>query len=408
MGRARTSPSLNHWRFVGGSIVLPDRILDSGEVVVQAGRITEVNAKPRRSKRHDAFQVVDLHGKYLSPGFVDLHVHGGAGSDFMDGQTQAVERAIHAHARHGTTTLFPTSTTGQQLEIAAMMRSVAECRRRWSPTMGARMPGIHLYGPYFAKEKAGCHRSDGCRVPSPSEFEWYFESGLVKIATCAAELHGAFAFYKAARQRRCLVTCGHSNASWPEMQAAFDAGMRHVDHFWCAMSNVSSVRQRFGVPMRGSMLEFVLAEKEMSTEVIADGWHLAPELLAFAYRMKGCHRLCLVTDSSRAMDMPRGEYRFGPKKTGAKFSSDGQVGWARNGSLASSVQGMDHMVRIMFRDSGAPMHEVIRMASLTPAERSGIDRQVGSIEIGKRADLVILNLQLEVEQVFIGGTPFTK
>ena len=151
-------------------------------------------------------------------------------------------------------------------------------------------------------------------------------TGIIRVATCAAELPGADAFYKAARERGCLVTCGHSNATWSEIARAFEAGVRHVDHFWCAMSSVTSVRARCGFPMQGSMEQFVLASPEMSTEVIADGRHLAPELLDFAYRMKGAARLCLVTDSSRALDMPAGQYRFGPKDTGTLFESDGTVG----------------------------------------------------------------------------------
>ncbi len=143
----------------------------------------------------------------------------------------------------------------------------------------------------------------------------------------------------------------------------------------------------------------------MSTEVIADGYHLAPELLDFAYRMKGADRLCLVTDASRALDMPAGNYRFGPIETGTLFKSDGNVGWAASGSLASSAQGMDHMVRTMKQGSSASLPEVIRMASLTPARRAGIAQQTGSIEVGKRADLLILDESLHVQGVFLDGVP---
>ena len=187
------------------------------------------------------------------------------------------------------------------------------------------------------------------------------------------------------------------------MQQAFDAGMRHVDHFWCAMSSVPSMRQRFNVPMQGSMAEFVLMNPDMSTEIIADGFHLAPELLEFAYRMKGANRLLLVTDSNRALDLPPGRYRFGSEDDGSWFESDGKVGWAPNGSLASSIMGMDHMVRHMMENSSATLPEVIRMASLTPAERTGIFKQTGSLELGKRADILILNSCLEVQRVFVGG-----
>ena len=171
------------------------------------------------------------------------------------------------------------------------------------------------------------------------------------------------------------------------MKAAFDAGVRHVDHFWCAMSSVSSLRARYGTPMQASMEQFVLAHPEMSTEVIADGQHLSPELLDFAFQMKGPARLCLVTDANRALDMPPGPYRFGPCEDGPWIESNGKVGLVPGHGLASSIVGMDTMVRTMAGQTSASLPQVIRMASLTPAERTGIDAETGSLEPGKWADL---------------------
>ena len=156
--------------------------------------------------------------------------------------------------------------------------------------------------------------------------------------------------------------------------------------------------------MQGSMTEFVLMHDQMSTEVIADGCHLAPELLEFAYRMKGAERLCLVTDCNRALDLPPGEYCFGNQVDGTWFTSDGRVGWAPGGSsLASSVVGMDSMVRTMKKQTSASLPDVIRMASLTPAERTGIDQRVGSLQRGKAANVLVLNRRLDVKRVFIDG-----
>ena len=154
------------------------------------------------------------------------------------------------------------------------------------------------------------------------------------------------------------------------------------------------------------MLEYVLANPEMSTEVIADGMHLAPELLRFAWQSKTPRRLCLVTDCNRAMEMPAGRYRFGPDGDGAWFTSDGNVGWAGDGSLASSVKGMDHMVATMHKTAGVPLVDAVRMASLTPAERTGVDGEVGSLTRGKKADIVVLSSKLRVKQVYIGGRRF--
>jgi N-acetylglucosamine-6-phosphate deacetylase len=195
------------------------------------------------------------------------------------------------------------------------------------------------------------------------------------------------------------------------MQRCFDAGLRHVDHFWSAMSSVASLRQRFNVlehSMQAGMEQFVLMQPEMSTEVIADGCHLSPELLAFAFRMKGVKRLCLVTDSSRALGMPAGEYALGPAETGARFTSNGRVGFQpTERCLASTVVGMDVMVKNMSAMSGATLFETVRMASLTPAERVGMDREIGSLEPGKRADVLVLDPSLAVQRVFIGGEEFS-
>ncbi|HEY2574446.1 MAG TPA: amidohydrolase family protein [Verrucomicrobiaceae bacterium] len=383
-------------------LVLPDRVLEDGVIHARDGRIAYAG-KPRARLAPHAVEI-DAKGGILAPGFVDIHVHGGAGADFMDGTEDAVRTANRCHARHGTTTVFPTTTTGSPRQIMDMLRACGGTRRAWSCGDGARIAGVHLYGPFFAADKVGCHAPEGRRDPAPKEYAPYFATGLVRIATCAAELPGAQAFYRAAARKRCLVTCGHSNASWTEMTRAFRAGMRHVDHFWCAMSSVASLRPRFGTPMQAGMEQFVLAHDEMSTEVIADGCHLSDELLRFAWRMKGAARLCLVTDSSRALDMPKGKYRFGSAQDGPWFVHDGEVGRSDDGvGLASSTAGMDRMVQTMTRATKAPLHEVIRMASLTPAERAGIAHECGSLERGKRADVLVLDGKLRVKRVFIAG-----
>jgi N-acetylglucosamine-6-phosphate deacetylase len=382
-----------------GTLILPDRLLTGGALLCRDGKITAVGTAQQIGQVPGA-KIIDAGDGYISPGFVDIHVHGGAGADYMDGTVDAFRTANRAHARHGTTTIFPTTTTGSPQQIDRMLRTCIETQKTWQPDHGSRIAGVHFYGPYFAPDKVGCHSKEGRRDPDPREYEAALNSSIVKIATCAAELPGAEQFYRAASKVGCLVTCGHSNASWTEMQRAFDAGMRHVDHFWCAMSSVNSLRIRFGTPMQASMEQFVLMNPAMSTEVIADGFHLAPELLEFAYRMIGPERLCLVTDSSRAMDCAPGRYRFGPIEDGAWFDHDGHVGRAGD-SLASSSQGLDHMVRTMKRDTTAPLHEVIKMASLTPAQRTGIAGKVGSLDPGKRADVLVLDSQLQIVQTII-------
>jgi N-acetylglucosamine-6-phosphate deacetylase len=137
----------------------------------------------------------------------------------------------------------------------------------------------------------------------------------------------------------------------------------------------------------------------MSTEVLADGEHLSPELLRFAYKMIGPDRLCLVTDASRAVGMPPGEYVFGPQEDGSSFSSNGKVGYTASG-LASSVVGMDHMVRTMHAATGAPLPEIIRMATITPARLTGLTDR-GSLEPGKLADLLVLDGALQIQKAIL-------
>lgn len=408
-----TPASTGRYLVENGILVLPDRLIENGQVVIRDGRIESVGK--RTAKRIAADQVIDAQGSYISPGFVDIHVHGGDDADFMDGTPEAVRTACRCHQRHGTTTIFPTTTTGSPAQLTAMLTSCRDVQSTWTPAGGARVGGVHFYGPYFARDKVGAHKIDGQRPPDAAEYHGHFSilsgersvsrrkpKSLIRVATCAAELPGAGEFYRHAVKHQCLVTCGHSNSSWTEMAAGFKVGLRHVDHFWCAMSSVPGMRERFGTPMQGSMAEFVLANPEMSTEIIADGFHLAPELIDFAYRMKGPQRLCLVTDSSRAVDMPPGRYRIGPAADGNWFDSDGHVGHMTDRSaLASSIAGMDQMLRVTLAATKAPLYDVIRMASLTPAERVGMSDQIGSLEKGKRGDVVVLSKRLEVKQVIM-------
>ncbi|PRH87824.1 N-acetylglucosamine-6-phosphate deacetylase [Labrys okinawensis] len=383
-----------------GNVILEDAIREDAVIRCVDGRIAAI--EPYASA-HEGEDLLDFSGCYLSPGFVDIHVHGGAGADYMDGTVDAIRRTNVAHARHGTTSIFPTTTTGSFAQLDAMVKACENVQASWTPADGARIAGLHFYGPYFAEDKVGIHAPEGRRDPVREEYEYFLGRKIIRIATCASELPGALAFFDHARQQGCFITCGHSNACWSELEAAFAHGMRHVDHFWCAMSSVASLRRRFGTPMQAGMEQYVLANTSMSTEVIADGIHLSDDLLRFAFRLIGPRRCCLVTDANRAMDMPPGQYRFGSREDGSWVWSDGHSVRGEDGSLASSMHGMDRMVRTMARAIGGDLPAVIRMASLTPAELTGIAGEVGSLAPGKRADIVVLDREFEVERVFIGG-----
>jgi N-acetylglucosamine-6-phosphate deacetylase len=396
-------------RIVNATLVLPDRLVPGGAIDVDNGRIAALG--PQDALGGWPGRTVDAGGDFVSPGFVDLHVHGGDNADFMDGTVQAFETVVRAHTRHGTTTVVPTSTVARHEQTLAFLRNTRELKRRGPrPPLGlGRVAGAHLYGPYFNEDKVGCHPKDPARPPTPDEYEQYLEFADVMLtATCAPELPGAAGFYRAAAAKGVRLNAGHSNATWSEMAAAHALGLRHVDHLYCAMSSVSSLRERCGTPMQASMLEFVLATADMTTEVIADGRHLSPELLRFIATVKGADKTALVTDCSRALDQPPGMYTFGPRDGGEPFYSDGSVGLLPDSpNLASSVRGMDFMVRHMHQQVGLDLPTAVRMASLTPATIIGLQDEIGSLAAGKRADLVFLDNGLNVMRVFVDGEVVT-
>src|SRR5436190_7420499 len=333
--------------FHNGAIVLADRVLEQGFVQVADERIHAVGPKARL--REGDAEPVDLQGGYLVPGYVDLHVHGGAS--------------------------------------------------------GARILGAHFYGPYFAPEARGCHPAAPVRTPRPEEFEQYLAYvDCLATATVAPELSGAEVFVRACRSRGIRCNAGHSYATFEQMEQAVAWGVRHVDHLFCAMSDRARLRQSQTFPMRGGVMEATLYFDELTTEVIADGKHLQRELLLLAHKIKGPDRLALVTDCNRALDMPDGEYWFGPADGGERILRRDGVGVMPDGTaLASGVMRMDHGVRTFHELTGVQLAEVVRMASLTPARIAGWEQELGSIAPGKLADLLVLDRKLQVQSVFQAG-----
>ena len=388
--------------FTNGTIILEDRLLPAGHVDVEGPRIEAVwpALSPPAVRRGT---VIDLRGGYLAPGYIDLHVHGGDGADFMDGTAEAFTTICRAHVRHGTTSLLPTTTVARHHQHLAFLTTCRRLRQEW--TGGARILGAHFYGPYFGPEACGCHPREAVRAPEPAEYAAYLEfADSIVTATVAPELPGAEGFIRACRARGIRGNAGHTHATFEQMEAAIGWGVRHVDHLFCAMSDRARLRQTQPYPMRGGVLEATLFFDELTTEVIADGKHLQRELLLLAYKVKGPDRLALVTDCNRALDQPDGEYLFGPRDGGAPFRRHDGVGVMPDGqALASGVMGMDHAVRTFHELTGVPLVEVVRMASLTPARVAGREQEIGSIKPGKLADLVVLDGALRVRQVYVGG-----
>src|SRR5882724_9518861 len=392
---------MNTLLFTGCTLVLPDRLLAGGWLLVDGDRIVAVGPP---GALLPASQTVNLDGAFLSPGFVDVHVHGGDGHDFMDGTEDAFREICKAHARHGTTSLLPTTTVGRHDQHLAFLELCRGLKR--DGTGGARIVGAHFYGPYFAYEARGAHPGAGVRPPVPEEYEQYLAfADCITTATVAPELPGAEGFVRACRARGIRCNTGHSHATFDQMAAAVGWGVQHIDHLFCAMSDRARLRASQTYPMRGGVLGATLYFDELTTEVIADGKHLQRELLQLAYKIKGPDRLALVTDCNRALDMPDGPYLFGPLDGGEPILRQDGVGVMPDGTaLASGVVGMIECVRTFHRLTGVPLVEVIRMASLTPARIAGVADDTGSLAVGKRADLIVLNRELAVRQVYVDGS----
>ena len=252
----------------------------------------------------------------------------------MDGTDDAFRTVCRAHARHGTTSLLPTTTVARHEQHLAFLDAVPPvCKREG--TGGARILGAHFYGPYFAYEARGCHPGAAVRPPVPAEYEQYLAfADCIATATVAPELPGAEGFVRACRARGIRCNAGHSHATFEQMEAAVGWGVRHVDHLFCAMSDRARLRQTQTYPMRGGVMEATLYFDELTTEVIADGKHLQRELLLLAYKIKGPDRLALVTDCNRALDMPDGEYMFGPLDGGEPILQRDGVGVMPDGTVA--------------------------------------------------------------------------
>ncbi len=393
------------YRFCNGSVIIRDRILLDGEVLTLDDRIAEVG--PSKGS-NPGLTLIDLEEGYLLPGFVDLHVHGGLGADFMDGTDEAFLTVLRSHSYHGTTSLTPTSTVAPPNQILKFLEQTKKFLNQ--SHNGARVLGAHLYGPYFAPAARGCHPADPLRPPSHDNYHAYLNyADAIRTATVAPELSGAQAFAQACQQAGVRLNVGHSHASFVQMETAIGWGIRHVDHLFCAMSDRAKMKIDQPYPMRGGVMEATLYFDELTTEIICDGVHLAPDLIRLAYKAKGPQRLAVVSDTSRAMDMPDGVYVFGHPTSGQQIRKEGTKGITvdRTG-LASGVVGLDYAFRVFLNATRASLVDAASVFSLTPARILGLESLIGSIEVGKKADLLVFDRDLQLQRVFIDGREIAR
>jgi N-acetylglucosamine-6-phosphate deacetylase len=383
-------------KIVNARIITPQRIINEGIVVIKNGRIESVGSK--NIAIEDAAEI-DAAGLYLSPGFIDLHIHGGGGADFMDGTEEAFLTIAETHARYGTTAMYPTTLTSERKDLLETLETFERANKK--NTNGARLMGMHLEGPYFAMNQRGAQDPRYIRNPDPVEYKEIIEaSSSVKRWSSAPELEGAIEMGRFLRSKGILPAIAHTDAVYEEVVDAFENGYTLATHFY---SGMSGVMRRNGYRYAGVIESGYLID-EMDVEVIADGIHLPAPLLKLIYKIKGADHIALITDAMRAAGMPEGDSILGGLETGLKVVVDKGVAWLPDRtSFAGSVATADRLVRNMTHLAEVPLNDAIKMISMTPARIMGIDGQKGSIAVGKDADLVLFDQDIQVRKTIVKG-----
>lgn len=378
-----------------GKILTPYRIFE-GTVIVEGSKIREV---VEGNIEVPGATEIDAKGKYISPGFIDIHVHGGGGHDFMDGSEEAFLKIAEAHAQYGTTGLMPTTLTSELDELYNTLELYKQADK--NNTKGAQFLGMHLEGPYFAMTQRGAQDPRYIRNPDPKEYmDILSRSSDIKRWSAAPELKGAIEFGNHLRSKGILVAMAHTDAIYEEALEAFEAGFTLATHFYSCMSGVS----RRNCFRYAGVIETAYLLDEMDVEIIADGVHLPAPLLKLIYKIKGPDRIALITDSMRAAGMPPGDSILGSKHNGLKvLVEDGVAKLPDRTSFAGSVATCDRLVRTMITMADVPLLEAVKMAAQTPANILGLGSSKGSLITGKDADIVIFDDNINVSTTIVGG-----
>ena len=376
-------------------VLTPFRILENHSVLVKENKIGVIGEKGAIKAEKD-MEIIDGKGLfYLSPGFIDIHVHGGGGADCLEGTREALEVMARSHARGGTTAFCPTITTAPLERIFRSLDAIREIGS--SPTGGARILGAHVEGPYFSKSQRGAQNPDFLRVPSREDLEKFLSyQEAIKRISLAPELPGALEFGRKMREAGIMVAIGHSDATYDEVLSAIENGFSHVTHIYSAMSGV----QRINLYRVAGVIESALLRDELTVEMIADGKHLPSHLMQFVLKNKGLGQVCVVTDAMEAAGMPEGEYKIGGLEV---IVEEGVSKLKDRSAFAGSVATMDLLVRTLVHLVGLPLEEAVQLVSFNPAKFLGLDHRQGVIAPGKDADLVVLDSNLEVKMTMVQG-----
>ena len=383
-------------KIYNGQIITPYRNIGLGTVVIEDGVITDISEGNIDVPNAEE---IDAQGNYISPGFIDMHTHGAGGHDFMDGTVEAYIGAAKMHAEHGTILLYPTTLTSTNEKLFDTFDIYEQAIKENKG--GAAFGGLHLEGPYFSYEQRGAQDPRFLRNPDPKEYlEILDRSSHIARWSIAPELPGSMAFGRELVKRGIKPAIAHTSAIYEEVVEAFENGFTHLTHFYSAMSGITR-RNAFryaGVIESGFLID------EMTVEIIADGVHIPQSLLKLVYNIKGTANIALVTDSMRGAGMPEGKSILGGKDEGQEvLIEDGVAKLTDRSAFAGSVATADRLVRTMINVCEVPITEAIRMITSTPARIAGIDKNKGSLRIGKDADIVIFDKDIGIKMTMVRG-----
>lgn len=346
----------------------------------------------------EGFLVVDGGGQYLAPGFIDIHLHGGNGYDFMDAAQEAFQGIADYHSAHGITSMLATTLAGGEEETLRMLRAFVDYAPR---VHSCNLLGVHLEGPYFNVGQRGAQDPRYITLPDREQTLRFLETGCIKRMSMAPELPGAMELGRYLQEQGVLVSAGHTEADYDTMNAAAEAGFRLLTHLYSGMLGV----HRKGPFRYGGAVEAGLLLDSLAVELIADGCHLPPCLLKLVRRCKNPEDIILVSDAMRGAGLAEGSrIRLGSLEKGQEvLIEDGVAKLPDRTSFAGSVASGDRLVRTM-RDMGqAPLYEAVAMITANPARLLGIDGRKGCIREGMDADLVLFDEDISVKSVWVSG-----
>lgn len=373
-----------------GTLITPFRTIRRGVVVFKEEKILAVGRESDVEVPKET-QVIDASGRIVAPGFIDVHIHGGNGRDVMEGSYDAINELSKFAACHGTTAFLPTTVSASHGDLLNAVKAVKTAMER--ETEGAGVLGVHLEGPYVNPEKRGIHDAEHVRSPSLDEIRELLEASnrTIKIVTSAPEVDGSKELIKELRKFGIVASMGHSNATYNEAVDAIKHGVTHVAH---AFNGMRSFHHR-----EPGILGAVLVHDELTVELISDNVHVHPAAMKLLVRTKGTDKIVLVTDAVLTAGMSNGEYRVGNKNVIVRNG----ICKLKSGELAGSTLTMDRAIRNTTKSVGLPLRTAIKMATINPAVAVNVDKNKGSLEPGKDADIVIMDDDVNVYVTIVKG-----